>query len=423
MSSLLAGLNSRTFASLRTQRNYRLYFVGQILSFTGGWMSDTALPWLVAQRTSSAIAVGLLICCRYVPFSLFGLIAGVFADRFDNRRFLIVVELASMAIALALAILTFSGGRPLWAIYVLAFLGGAAAVFENPSRNTLTFQLVGREQLPNAVALNSGITNASRVVGPAIAGVIIATAGVTACFVVNAASFLAFFVVLLLIRTSELYPVARVEDPPKVGTAIREGLAFVWSSPLLRLVIGVSGVVSVMGFNFRTLLPILATKTLSVGAGTFGLLYASFGVGALAGALFAAGSSSSNVTRFVIGVTSFSTALLLITPLRVVWPIALLLVVTGMGFSVWTSACQAICQLAAPDHLRGRVLSLWVVVFGGLAPLGSLLAGWLASIGGTDAAFPVAGAAGLGAAVFALVRLRAMRDPASAPLADARVPV
>jgi MFS family permease len=406
MSATLVALNARTFASLRTQRNYRLFFIGQMVSLSGAWMADTALPWAVVERTHSPMSVGVLLFCRYLPFSLLGLHAGVLADRFDNRRLLIVTQTGSLSVAIALAVLTLSGTAPLWALYLLAALGGSAVAFDGPCRNALTYQLVGRDQLPNAIALNSGLNNLARVIGPATAGVVIAAAGVGICFVINAASFLALLTVLLLMRTSELFSLGRSEHPPKGLNAIREGITYVWSEPLLKLVLATTVVVSVMGFNFRTLLPILASTTLAVGAGVFGLLYACFGVGALAGALFAAGTSMSSWKQLLAGVGGFSMALLLIAPLRSAWLIALLLVGIGIGFSLWASASQAILQLTAPDHLRGRVLSVWIVLFAGLTPVGSLLAGWLASVGGTDLAFSVAGGAGVVATGIAVLRIR-----------------
>jgi MFS family permease len=404
----LAGLHLRTFSSLKTTRNYRLYFMGQMVSLCGTWMADTALPWLIVERTHSPVSVGLLLFCRYLPFGLFGLHAGVFADRFDNRRLLMLTQLAAMFVSVALAVLTASNVQPLWAIYVLAMFGGAAAVFDGPCRNALIFQLVGRDALPNAVALNSGPNSASRVVGPALAGVVIAVAGVSACFAINAFSFVAVLIVLKLMRTSEFVVIERSGILPRGFAAIREGIAYVRTEPLVRFVILISALIGALGFNFRTLLPILAAKTLTVGAGVFGALYACFSAGALGGALFAASVSTSHWRRLVTGVGAFSIFMLMIAPLHTAWLIAILLVGVGVAFSFWASASMAILQLAAPDHLRGRVLSMWLFVFAGLTPIGSLLAGWLAAVGGTLLAFSFAGGAGLLATVVAFARTRTL---------------
>ena len=285
MTAALLALNSRTFSSLKKHRNYRLYFSGQIVSVSGTWMQDTALPWLVLGLTHSPLAVGLLVFARYMPFMLFGLFSGALADRFDNRRFVILTQSGSMVIAAALAVLAFSGVRQVWPFYVLAFLGGAALVFDAPNRHALTFQLVGRDELPNAVALNSSLFNAARVIGPAVGGVLIAAAGVGWCFAINAASFLAVLAGLLLMRSVDLFPLDRGETRPKTFAAIREGLDYMWRSPQVKLVLAITMVVSATGFNFRVLLPVLASKTLHSGAEVFGVLFACFGAGALLGAL------------------------------------------------------------------------------------------------------------------------------------------
>jgi MFS family permease len=409
MIATLAAFNGKTFISLREHRNYRLYFSGQIVSLSGTWVQDTALPWLIIQRTHSPVEVGWLLFCRYLPFTLFGLSAGVLADRFDNRRFLIGTQLASMIVAAALAALTLSGSGPLAVIFVLAFLGGTAVFFDAPSRQSLTFQLVGRDELPNAIALNSGLMNAARVIGPAIAGVTIAAVGVGVCFALNAVSFLAVLAVLLLMRTSELFPVAR--GPRQKGVAaIREGVAYVMREPRLATIIGLTAVISLTGFNFRVLLPALADRTLHVGATVFGILFACFGTGALAGSLFAASRHRPSWRQVAAGSGTFSLAMLALAPLHVAWAAGVLLVVIGFGFSVWSASSMSILQLAAPDALRGRVVGLYIFVFAGFAPVGSILAGWLASIGGTEAAFTVGGAAGVTASAFAAVRIRSLRS-------------
>jgi MFS family permease len=420
VTSALLAFPSRTFASLRKHRNYRLYFAGQVVSLTGTWMQDTALPWLVVERTHSAVAVGLLLACRYAPFTLFGLFAGLLADRFDNRRFLMVTQAASLVVAAALAVVTLAGEPPLALLYVLAFLGGAAVVFDAPSRHALTVQLVGRRELPNAVALNSSLFNAARVVGPAVAGLIVAAAGAGVCFAINAASFLAVLTALALMRPSELYPVERDESPSRPLAAIGEGIAYVARDPRLRLIVLVTAVVSVAGFNFRVLLPVLASKTLDVGAEGFGVLWAAFGAGALAGALTAAGVGRPTWRLFLAGVTGFSGAMILLAPVHAPWLAAALLFAIGGCFSLWTASSQSILQLSAPDRLRGRVLSLYIFVFAGLTPLGSLLAGWLASVGGTELAFLFAGTAGLVASAFAFRSLWALRSPPprAAPVAE-----
>jgi MFS family permease len=402
-------LRGRTFVSLRKHRNYRLYFTGQIISATGTWMQDTALPWLVLQRTHSPVQVGLLLFCRYVPFALFGLVSGVVADRFDNRVMLMTTQAASMTVAALLAVVAFTGA-PTAFVYMLAVLGGTAVVFDNPNRHALTYRLVGRDELQNAVALNSSIFNAGRVIGPALGGVVIAAAGVGFCFALNSISFLAVLVALALMRPQELYPVHRSGEPPRGLGAIREGLGYVRRRRTLRLIVGSTAVVGLVGFNVRVLIPVLTVKTLDAGPHTLGILFACFGLGALSGALVTASASSPRWRRSLAGLIGLSAGLLALALPQSAWTAAALLAVVGLSFSLWSSTSQAMLQLSAPDALRGRVLSLYLLVFGGLQPIGSLLSGWLASIGGTRLAFLVAGASLSVVAAYDVVRIRSIKE-------------
>jgi MFS family permease len=391
VSPLLAAAGRRTFASLRKHRNYRLFFAGQVVSLAGTWMQNIALAWFVVELTSSPLAVGVLAFCRFVPFTVFGLVSGVLADRLDNRRMVIGTQTASMLVSIALAALAFSGAAEAWHAYALAALGGTALVFDAPGRHSLTFQMVGRAELPNAIALNASLFNASRLIGPAIAGFVIATAGVAVCFAVNAVSFLAVLASLLLMRDHELVRLER-EEPPTLFRGVREGLVYVLHAPRVRLVLAMTTVVSTVGFNFHVLVPVLASETLRAGPEVFGLLSAAFGGGALVGALLSAALGRASWKALLLGNAGFAVALLALAPQRNALAAGALLFVTGICFTVWTANSQSILQLTAPDHLRGRVLSLYLFAFAGLAPLGSLFAGWLAETSGTDLAFGLAGA-------------------------------
>jgi MFS family permease len=389
MNRVLA-LNARTFASLRRHRNYRLYFAGQVISLSGTWMQQIALAWLVIQLTHSPVAVGLLAFARFIPFTIFSLAAGVVADRFDNRRVMMLMQAASMVISALLATLAFTDSTALWAVYLLAALGGIATVFDAPNRHALTMQMVGRDELPNAVALNASLFNTARVAGPAIGGLVIAAFGVGACFALNAVSFLAVLGALLLMRRQELFPLER-REPPRLLEGMRQGLGYALRAPAIRLVLLMTMVVSTVGFNFHVLIPVLASKTLHVGAEVFGALGASFGLGALGGALVSATIGRASRKALLVGSAGFSLTLVALAPLATVWAVAILLFLTGFFFIAWTSNSQSILQLTAPDHLRGRVLSIYLFAFGGFAPLGGLLAGWLSDVGGTKLAFLVAG--------------------------------
>jgi MFS family permease len=400
----------RTFKSLRKHRNYRLFFTGQVVSVVGTWMQNIALAWYVIELTHSAVAVGFLAFCRFAPFTVFGLISGVVADRFDNRRLVMVTQTASMVVALALTALAFSGREIVWLAYALAVGTGTALVFDAPGRHSLTFQMVGREELPNAVALNASLFNASRVIGPAAAGVIIAAFGVGVCFAINAASFLAVLASLWLMRDDELVKLDRPDEHPTVLRSVREGLSYARSSPRVRLVLAMTTVVSTVGFNFHVLVPVLASETLEAGPRTFGVLSACFGLGAMTGALLSAALGRASWKALLSGVGGFSVALLALAPVGTVVAAAVLLFVVGVCFTTWTANSQSLLQLTAPDHLRGRVLGLYLFAFAGLAPLGGLLAGWLADVGGTQLAFLVAGATGLAMTVAALREVYGRRE-------------
>ena len=417
MTALLLSLNDRTFASLRRHRNYRLFFTGQLISVSGTWMQNVALAWLVVELTHSPIAVGALAFCRFIPFTVFGLFAGVLADRIDNRRLVIATQATSMALSAVLATLVLTGTATLWMVYLLAVLSSCAIVFDAPGRQALTFQMVGRQELPNAVALNASLFNGSRVIGPALAGVIIAAWGVGACFAINTISFLAVLTSLLLMREEELVPVERAGAPPKVFQGIREGLAYVRRSPQMRLVLAVVTVVSTVGFNFHVILPLLASETLESGPEVFGILSACFGAGALLGALLSAAIGRASWKVLVLGTGGFSVALLGLVLVDSILPAAALLFVTGACFTLWTSNANSILQLGAPDHLRGRIVSLYLWAFAGLAPIGGLLAGWLTEVGGTPLAFGVAGVTGLVMTAAAAGELRKRRAMAMAAAA------
>jgi MFS family permease len=414
MSAALVALGTRTFASLLRHRNYRLYFIGQTVSLSGTWMQDIALTWLVVERTHSPVAVGLLLFCRYAPFALFGLFAGLIADRYDNRRFVIATQTGSLGVAAALAVLTLAGAPPLEAVYALAFVGGMLLVFDLPNRQALTVQLVGRDELPNAVALNSSVFHAARIVGPAVGGIAIAAAGVGVCFAANAASFLAVLAVLLLMRTGELHPLDRSGSRAKGVRAIGEGIGFVRSDPSLRLLLALTAVVALTAFNFRVLVPVLASETLAAGPEMLGALLACCGAGALAGALFAATALDAGWRRVLACVGGLGLTMIAIAPLRSVSAAFVLLVVLGFCLSVYSTTSQSLLQLKAPDSLRGRVLSLHILVLFGCSLVGNLLAGWLTAVGGTELAFLAGGLVALLAAAAAAPRALALAADGSA---------
>jgi len=401
----LLALNARTFASLRKHRNYRLYFGGQIVSLAGTWMQNIALAWYVVELTDSPVAVGVLAFCRFVPFTVLGLFAGVLADRVDNRRLVIWTQFFAMAVSIGLAGLAFSGSENVLAVYALAAAGGVALVLDAPARHALTFQMVGREELPNAVALNTALFNASRVTGPAIAGVLIAGFGVGVCFAVNAVSFLFVVTALAAMRAKDLFPLVR-DGRPEWLRGIREGLAYARHTPSARLVLLMVATISTVGFNFHVILPLLASDTLETGPEVFGILSACFGGGALLGALLSASLGRASWKSLLAGTGGFSALLIALAPLTSVPVVAVLLFGVGICFTLWTSNSNSLLQLEAPDHLRGRVVSLFLFAFAGLAPVGGLFSGFLVAVGGTQLAFLVSGGVGLAMTAVGLRQVR-----------------
>jgi MFS family permease len=398
-------LNKRTFASLRHYRNYRLFFAGQVVSVTGTWMQNIASAWLIVQLTHSPFAVGILALAQFLPFTLFGLFAGVLVDRLDARRLVIGTQLVQMALAAALAAFALGGFAQPWMVYLATFARGTVLVLDAPARQALTYRMVGRDELPNAIALNASLFNASRVLGPALGGVVIAVFGTGLCFAFNAVSFLAVLAALVLMRESELFPVARHERPTLLrGT--REGLRWAWQDRPVRTVLVLVLAVSTFGFNFNVLLPVLASKTLAAGPQTFGIVSAFFGAGALVGALLAAGLARASRKVLIGGTGLFGLFQLGLAPVHSVVAACAFLFAIGVAFTTWTSNSNSGVQLSAPDHLRGRVVGLYYYAFNAMGPFGGLLTGWLCGVGGTELAFLVAGATSVAATAYAAVQIR-----------------
>jgi MFS family permease len=405
VTALLLRGGRRTFKSLRKHRNYRLFFAGQVVSLSGTWMQNIAMYWYVLTLTNDPISVGILSVCRFGPFTLFGLLSGVIADRFDNRRTVIVTQAVQMALSAGLAVLALTGHASEWHVYAIAAGIGTALVLDAPARQSLTFQMVGRDELPNAVALNSTLFNVARIAGPAIAGVTIAAVGVSWCFVANAFSFLAVLASLLAMRERELFPLARRGRPTLVrGT--REGLGYVRRSRPVLVMIGMMVVFASICFNFNILLPILAKQTLDAGPQTFGIISSAFGAGALVGALATAAIARASWRTMLFGATGFALCELALAPVNSVAVASMVLFVCGIFFTAYTSNSNARIQLESPDHLRGRVLSLYYYAWNGLAPVGGVIVGWLCATGGTELAFAVAGVSGLAMAGLGAAALR-----------------
>ena len=408
MTAAILRAGARTFLSVRKHRNYRLFFTGQVISNIGTWMQRVAQAWLILSLTHSPVAVGILALCQFLPFTLFSLVAGVVVDRLDSWKTVISTQCMQMFLASTIAVIALTGVAQPWQVYVIAALMGLVQVLDAPSRQSLTFRMVGPLELNNAISLNSGVFNGARIFGPALGGVLIAAAGAGVCFAVNAASYIAVLVALLLMRPSEFHAVERRERPRSLLSGLKEGLSYARNDEQILLVLVLVAVMSTFCLNFNVLLPVLAKQTLHSGPEVFGILSAVFGVGALIGALVSANIARATMGTTVIGTTGFALSELLIAPLRSAAVIGVLLFLGGICFTTWSSNANSLVQLAAPDYLRGRLIGIYFFAFAGTGTADGILMDWLTALGGTELGYTVAGIAGLAVSGFVWIRSRAV---------------
>jgi MFS family permease len=391
----------RGLAAMR-HANYRRYWFGQIGSLIGVWMQSVALPWLVLQLGGSPLQLGLVMAFLFGPSMIVAPLGGVLADRVDKRRTLIIVNAVAMVQASVLFALTVTGVIEIWQIYALALVAGIVGSIEMPLRQAFVAELVPREDLVNAIALSSTSFNLSRVIGPAIAGLSIATLGVASNFGINALSYVSVIIGLLRIDPSRLYRTARPEVFPSVRASLAEGLRYARRTPGVLWPLVLLGGTAALTMNFQTLLPLFA-RTLGIDAGGYGALFAAIGVGALIGSLGLAFMASQRPMKGLIlgGAAAFlalTFALGFARSPMVAFP---LVIGIGLASMLMINTINVTIQNAVPDALRGRVMALYVTVFAGTAPIGGLLAGALAQAFGAPVAFSVGAA--LGAGVLALV--------------------
>ena len=365
----------QTFRALRV-RNFRLYFLGQVVSVSGTWMQTVALGLLLlsSRLHGNGFDVGAATALQYLPMLLFGAWGGLVADRVNKRHLLFVTQGSAGVLALALALLTGFGNIRMWEVFALAAMLGVANLFTNPARQAFVSEMVGRELLPNAVSLNSVLMNSARVIGPAIGGVLIFTVGFAACFYVNAASYAAVIVALWLMRPSELHETGRVA---RAKGQVREGLRYVWATPSLRRPLLSMAVVGTLAFNFTTTLPLLAEYTFHGGPGTYSAFTAAMGSGAVAGGLLVAHRSRPSVPVLGLIGVGFGAmiALVALAPTEAVALAALVLM--GLFSIAFIATANATIQLTAEPSMRGRVMSLYAIAFLGSTPIGAPLMGWI----------------------------------------------
>jgi len=411
----------RTFVALR-HRNFRLFWFGQLISLTGTWMQSIGQAWLVLELTHSALLLGVVGALQFLPVMLLSLFGGVLADRLPKRKVLLFTQSSAMLQATILWILVATGHVQIWEVLVLASLLGLTNSIDMPTRQAFVAEMVGREDLPNAIALNSSLFNMARVVGPGLGGIIIALFGVAPLFLFNAISFIAVIVGLALIKMNDLYAQAKRStakgEAPKQSTfqSLREGLAYVAHTPSVLLVIVVIGVISLFGINFNVVLPLFATDVLHVGAVGFGFISATFGLGSLLSALWLAwGNRKPSIQHLLAGAFAFC-ILEIFFALSHLYLLSLVLI-AGVGFAqiAFSATSNTTLQTVTPDYLRVRVMSVYMVVFAGSVPLGNLFTGGIDHLFGA----PIALLIGAGLSLIAAIVGWILRSPAEKNLAEA----
>jgi len=373
----------QTFRALR-HRNFRLFFYGQLVSLIGTWMQQTAMSWLVYQMTQSKFLLGAVAAAGSAPMMLFSIWGGSLADRYPKRSILLITQSAAMLFALALAVIVWSGAAVPWLIVLVALLNGTAMGFDMPARQAFTIEMTSKEDLLNAISLNSSIVNGARVLGPSLAGLLIGSVGTALCFFLNALSFIAVLAGLLLMRFPAM-PAAAVKIS-NAGHAFA-GFAYAMNHPRVRTILALFGIVGIFGWSYAVLMPAFARDVLGLGAHGYGILMSASGIGALIGALSVATVGHAFTTRTVAftGVWLFSAALVAFSFTHNFALALALLTVAGFGMMLFFSTSNTVLQTIVPDAMRGRVMGVWSFVFGAMIPLGSLEAGTLADWIGTQA--------------------------------------
>ncbi|MHB8460052.1 MAG: MFS transporter [Candidatus Limnocylindrales bacterium] len=393
-------------------RNYRLFFSGQLISLIGTWMTAVAQSWLILQLTGNPFDLGLMTVAQFGPVLVLGLFGGLIADGLPKRRTLYVTQIVAMGVSFALFVLAATHTVTVWEVWALAAVMGVRNAVDMPTRQAFAVEMVGREDVGNAVALNSAMFNGARILGPAIAGLTIGAFGVSIAFLIDAISFLAVLLGLFLMRVEDLHPAprfARLTTVREVGSNLADGLRYVRRTGIVFLAITVVGVVATFGINFTILVPPLAALNLRVGASGYGFLMAASGVGSLLAALAIAFGGTSP-TRMLAGGLVLGVAELFIG--IGTYPADLLLMfIAGAGAITMMATANTILQLAVPDELRGRVMSVYTTVFAGTNPIGGLLLGAIAANAGAPAAIALGGAVSLVAVGGGVVWYRRLGRP------------
>lgn len=393
-------------------RNYRLFFGGQVISLVGTWMQQVAQGWLVLQLTGDPFALGLVAAAQFTPVLVLGLFGGIVADHLPKRRTLILTQISSAALALVLFALTATGRVEVWHVIVLAALLGAVNAVDMPTRQAFAVEMVGRDDVANAVGLNSAMFNASRIVGPALAGLTIGAFDISIAFLLNGLSYLAAIVGYFLMREEDLRSAPRIDRPVSVGAVLEslvEGLSYVRRTPIVLLAVTVLGLVATFGMNFSVLVPALAQDVLRSDAAGYGFLMSASGLGSLVAALGIAFMARPRTAAIAWGAIVLASAEIVLALSRS-FPVSMLaMLAVGFGAIAMAATVNTAIQLTVPDHLRGRVMSVYTTIFAGSTPIGGLLLGAVASRFGVAEALLIGGVVSLLVGLAAVIWLRAIR--------------
>jgi len=405
-------------------RNYRLFFIGQLVSLVGTWMQSVAQAWLVLQLTHDPLVLGLTTALNFLPVLILGLFGGIIADVLPKRRTLMGTQTVQMMLAFVLFGLVVTGTVQVWHIFVLATLLGITNAVDMPTRQAFTVEMVGRGDVANAVALNSAIFNGARIVGPAIAGLTIGFFGgnVAVAFLINGFSFLAVIIAYAAMRQEDLHAPPVMPRPKNVGevrSQLAEGLRYVRRTDIVLLATVTVGLVSTFGMNFGVTIPALADEVLHTDATGYGFLMTATGIGSLVAALGIAFSGRSRPLLIPLGAIVLAVGLALAAVFHPFALTILAMVLVGLGAIAMAATANTTIQLSVPDELRGRVISVYTTVFVGSTPLGGLLMGWIASAYGVPASLAVAGIGSLVSGLLALWWLARIQSKRGVPLATA----
>jgi MFS family permease len=396
------GLRPGQMVSSLRQRNYRLFFFGQLVSVAGTWMQSVAQSFLVLDLTHSGTQLGLTSAARFLPMFLFGPVGGVFADRMDKKRVLYLTQSLSGLLAAVFAVTVATHSIRLWIVYLLAIALGFVNVFDNPARQSFISEMVSAKDLPNAVTLNSVAMNMARVFGAALGGVIAAAIGLALCFACNALSFAAVLVSLAAMRTSELFPAERITRQKR---QVRQGLRYVRSTPELLIPLVMIAVIGTLAWEFQITLPLMASKVFHGGAGAYGVMASVMGAGAVVGGLISAARSRPRARALCLAAVGWGIAILAaaVAPSMALELVALVFV--GYGSITFNSLAKTTLQLAAKPEMRGRVMALWALAWLGSTPIGGPIVGWAGQAIGARWALVIGGVATLVCGVLALPAL------------------